>query len=491
MRPSSIITKRIIYTTTGLQVRPYKKKSLLPIMNSRSTYDPVRHKRVPLTAYEMECGDDKEKVFLSYKVDRPYIQELLPDYIVETWEPNRIEKIGWHFELNDNIIPTDLQSSAVQVVLENKFNQAFFNIPTGEGKTLMSLYLVSLLGCKTWILCFSTEVLRQWKRSLDVNTSFNAERILMLNSSGTLKKILSGKLDVSEYDVFMSTPGLLTKFAEKNGPDVLDELFDTCGIGMKIFDEANRNIANITKINALTSAERTYYLSADFSQSGRDKRTLYYKMFYNIPIIKPSEEKTKEMRHINAVVVHYNSTPTYLEQESAYGRYGFNSHNYMEYQIINETFWKTFKEVIETIVEQNEDHNRILILLNMIDHVDITTEWLRQLGLEGYTVGRFHSRMEQDEKDETLACADIIVSTYQSMGVGIDVKGIRYVITVPPFSPIEDNQAAGRARPLATGKDCYYFIMCDDGFEYNVSKLKERLGYLQMQKVKKIFAVFY
>lgn len=491
MSSRSFITKRIIYTTTGVQVRPYKKEALAPIMKSRSAWDPVRHKYNPITAYSMECGEDKEKVFLTYNCDRTYIQELLPGYIMEELGPNHVEPISESFELNDDIIPTNLQSDAIKVVLENKFAQAFFNIPTGVGKTLMSLYLVSLLQSKTWIMCFSVEVLKQWVKTLREKTTFNLDKILMVSSSSTMRKILSGKIDPSEYDIFMSTPGILTKFAEKEGPDALYDLFDICGIGMKIFDEANRNIANITKINAITSVERTYYLSADFSQSGKTKRTLYYRMFHNIPIIKPSEEKKKEMRHINAVVVHYNSHPTYLEQESAYGKYGFSAHNYMEYQITNPTFWDTFKAVIDTIHEQNAERNKILILLNMIDHVDATKAWLDEMNLKGCVVGRFHSRMPDDEKEETLLNANVIVSTYQSMGVGLDIFGIQYVIAVAPFSPIEDNQAAGRARPLPSGKDCFYFIMCDDGFEYNVSRIRDRLSYLQTQKVKKIYAVYY
>ena len=106
-------------------------------------------------------------------------------------------------------------------------------------------------------------------------------------------------------------------------------------------------------------------------------------------------------------------------------------------------------------------------------------------------VVRYHSQMPEDERDDALENGQVIVSTYQSMGVGVDLQMIRYVVALSPVNSIEDNQAAGRARALPDGEDCFYFMFVDDGFSYVKEKLPYRLSYLEKQKVKKIYSIKY
>ena len=77
------------------------------------------------------------------------------------------------------------------------------------------------------------------------------------------------------------------------------------------------------------------------------------------------------------------------------------------------------------------------------------------------------------------------------MGVGVDIKMIRHVIGLSPVNPIEDNQAAGRARALPDGEDCFYYIFQDDGFKYIQSRLPDRIAYLREQKIKKFYSIKY
>ena len=481
----------IIYTKTGLQVRPYRGVRLNPLVNSRSIWDPVRHRYIPVTAYPMKHED--EKLLATYYVDKTYIHGLIPDYTIEEMEPNMVLPIESDFQLNEDVIPSEIQASAIKLIIDKGFHQAFFNIPTGVGKTLMAIYLSSILRVKSLIMCYNVNVLDQWYATIDTMTTFDTRRCVLLTRSKDLLAVYEGSYPVEMYDIYMCTPGLLTKFVEKNGFDLLNEIVNLMGIGVKYFDEAHRNIANITKINALTNIDRTYYLSADFSQADSRRRELYYKMFQSVPIVKPNGDVLEELKHIIAVVVHYNTEPTLLEQESAYSRYGFNHHSYMEYQIGSKEFFRVLELVLKSIDETNKSHHKVLILANMIEHVDYIAFKIEKMVKDcGLTVGRFHSQIDKKIKKNVLDESDIIVSTYQSMGVGVDVQGIRYVVSLAQVNPIEDNQAAGRARALPTGEDCYYFMLCDDGFEYSKKKLPSRLAYLEQQKkIKKVFSIHY
>ena len=96
--------------------------------------------------------------------------------------------------------------------------------------------------------------------------------------------------------------------------------------------------------------------------------------------------------------------------------------------------------------------------------------------------GRYHSQMPDEERQATLDYANVIISTYASFGVGNDLENIKYVVSLNQCNKVEDNQAAGRARPLFDGSNAIYFIVTDVGFKYCRDKLRIRLGYIMETK---------
>jgi hypothetical protein len=485
-----------IYTTTGMQVKPYRPNKLKPIVLSRSIWQKGIHKPIPVTAYVMKDADIGKRL-CTYRCHPDWLKQTFPDMVITRLPPNHVEPMGQRFTLNPDVMPNDIQASATDAVIQNNFKTAFFNIPTGAGKTLLAIYLAGLLNCKAWIMCFRTIVLEQWKRSMTEMTTLNTERVLIVNSSTTLMKMAEGDFPFDDYDVYLSTPKLLTGFAERHGLDLLNDAMDHCGIGVKFFDEAHYNVGNICKINALTNVPRTYYLSADFGQPDPAREKLYYKMFSSVPVIKPKEELAKSMQYTIGVVVRYNTHPSFNEIESTFTQFGFNHHKFMEYQLSQDAFYHAYCSVLDTIRSTNDDHRyKVLVLCNLIEHVDYLREWtanyyVHSMGENAPNVVRFHSKMSLEEREEALRDGEVIVSTYQSMGVGVDLKLIRYVVSLCPVNVIEDNQAAGRARALPGGEDCYYFLFVDDGFEYVKKRLPNRLGYLQQQKIKKMYSIKY
>ena len=228
-------------------------------------------------------------------------------------------------------------------------------------------------------------------------------------------------------------------------------------------------------------------------------------MFRFTPVIKPRDDITRDMRYTVGVLVRYNTHPSLNDIESVFGGYGFSHHRFMEYQLTRDNFFIALFSLFDAIRRSDEKHHRehpdaprykTLVLCNMIDHVDLIKEQLElyynERTSEGETppkVVRFHSAMSHEEREDARANGEVIVSTYQSMGVGVDIKNIRYVISLAPVNNIEANQAAGRARALADGSDTYYYMFVDDGFDYVKRSLPYRLQYLEQQKIKSIFSI--
>lgn len=478
-------------TTTGVVITPYYKHQNMYLEKLTSTYNSVKHARDPITGFFF----DYEKTpmsFVTHKHDKTFLQNQFSGYIIKDIPPSYGSALSQPISLNPDITPREVQYELIQGVLDNKhLHQWFIYLSQGFGKTLLSIYLITYFNKKTLIMCYNTDILKQWYHTMKDKTDSDPKKILIIDSSLLLKKILLGEFPVWEYDIFMCTPGLLVSFGKKVGFQMLSALMDKMGIGFKIYDEAHRNIANIVKINAYTSIDKTLYLSADFGQSASSKEKLYFNMFYGVPILKPSDELMNTLKYTTAIVMMYNSRPTELEKASMYTRRGISFYEYMKYQFTKDIFFDVLNYTIDMISKTNTNNYKILILVNMIEHVDQLYDKLHDQYGDKYIMGKYHSKVSEEEKDFCRNTCNMIISTYQSFSTGLDVSLIKYVISCSLCTKIDDSQSSGRARPLPDGSDAFYFMFADIGISYTKKKLSSRLGYLQQTKIKQIQTVKY
>lgn len=487
-------SKGTIYiSNTGTVVTPYENGQCKKLENDVSIWNDVYFRRDPVIGFQVVSNIDNDiQSFVTCKNSATYIQGLFPDYNISYMEQIIPKKLSQKFRLNEDIALTDIQSNTINDILKYiKYHEWFVNLQTALGKTLMSVYLSSILNVKSMIMCYSTEILLQWIQTIKEKSNFDTSKLILLDSSKLIQNIYTEKFDSNEYDIFMATPKLIVSYCEKYGYDHLNPVFEKMGIGLKVFDEAHRNISNMIKINGFANVDKTLYLSADFGQANKDKEKLYYKMMFGVPVFKPSDEVMSTLKYTQAIVVEYNTDPNINEVASVYSRFGFSSINYMKYQFNKGIVYDVLDYVLENIFNTNTHNYKTLILLNLIDHVDTLTEVLIEKYGDCKRIGKFHSEINHEEKEETKTISDIIISTYKSFGTGLNVADIKYVISIDQCDKISDNQAAGRARPLSDGSDAFYFMLADRGFKYSGRKLKDRLNYLKMTKIKHITRVRY
>ena len=123
-----------------------------------------------------------------------------------------------------------------------------------------------------------------------------------------------------------------------------------------------------------------------------------------------------------------------------------------------------YKTIVEIVKKLNGMDGKILILVPLIAAVDKVYEDL-QKDFPDKTIGKYHSKMNKDEKEESLN-KDIIVSTLKSCGTGRDIKGLRAMINTEALaSKINAEQMIGRLRPYKDEdgnlKDTYFFDIVD------------------------------
>jgi len=483
--------KYIQYTKNGMHIVPYDQYAMKHIDQYTSTYSKRLHMRVPTTGESMK--DEVNDLYTGTKFEKSIVNQILPNYeIRDVKPPNRFLPLSEAFCLNSNIKPSELQIDLINEILNRKYEDAFINLQTGYGKTLLSIYLISVLNCKSLVICYSKTVLNQWVKSFVRDTNMNPDRLVILDSSKELYQISRGEIDRTQYDIFLCTPKVLISFGERYGFLLMNDIFVNLGIGIKIVDEAHKHINSIAKINGVVNIKRNYYLSADFSQSEKSKRNLYFRLFRGIPVVKPSEKVMEDLKYIQGIVVEYNSNPTTKDIKRTSNRGQFDSYRYMKYQLNRGIVIDTLRFVLDSITKANTSGKKVLVLVNLIDHVDQIYQLLQTEYGDIYNIGRFHSRVPPEEKEITTTACNLIVSTHQSFGVGVDCKDIKYVINMCVVNYIEDNQAAGRARPPHDpNEECFYFMFIDNGFKKVVEKLPYRLNYLKACKIKSIHSIKY
>lgn len=474
--------KRIIKTFTGMTIYPYKRKqcNLLEKLTSISRYP--KKGRIPYNGFFV-----KPKMFACRLFTLDFLYSLFPDYEIISATPYK-EDIIYPFAFHDNIEFSDVQKSFCGQMMKLHNNRIFCNLQTGYGKTFIMIYMISQIQRKTIVLCYKTDVLKQWVNSLNNHTTFDKNRSMIITSSQTLYNIENGDLDVSNIDIFLCTPTLIGSFADKYGWPKISSLFEKMHIGVKIYDEAHRNIKILTLLDAFTNVKRNFYLSADYSQSNPEKTKLFFQTFFDAQVVSVNSDVEKSMRYINALVVYFNSNPSELDQMSICNpNFGFNNFEYMKYEFSKEKLLQTLVVVLNTIVKSNYDGKRILIVTSMIEHVLAVHDYIKNL-YPTYKPSPLYSELSDYEKEFALGQSDMIIATAGSFGPGIDVKGIKYVIALDQFDIITDNQLSGRARPDTNGinNEAFYIMLSDTGFDYCNKKIGRRIGYLAKHKLNKI-----
>jgi len=473
-------------------IHPYVKNQskLIESMCSIKEFNGRFYHNVETTGFYMKEID----MFLTHECfQTKLLQEQFPDYIIDIKTPDMGKQIPT-YELNDDIDLTDVQYDVMSKAINSRRNKIFLNLPTAMGKTVIAIQLmISVLSKKVFIMCFRNTILKQWIRMMKEHTNTDMSKVCLIDSGAQLDAILDNNFVQQDCHIFLATPTLLHRFGEKHGWNKINDIFTNLGIGVKIYDEAHRHLGNIIKIDAVTNVYKTIYLSADFKQADEHKNRLYKRVFKNADVFKLDRDVVDDLKYTNAIVIHYSTNPTEEDRKKIFGNnHGFSKFEFMRYEISQKILLNAAKHYISIIQESNKFNSRILVLVSLVEHVELLYEEFKSIYSDSYIIGRFHSKVPEDEKKVVLSSAQIIISTYQSFSTGLDLQGdkIGHILSLDQVNEVEDNQSAGRGR-RDDRFDTYYYIFVDDSFPYCIRKLRKRLQYLYNQKIKQIFSLRY
>ena len=217
--------------------------------------------------------------------------------------------------------------------------------------------------------------------------------------------------------------------------------------------------SSVLNIDFNTNVYKTFYLTATFERGFYSENKVFFNCFKNIAKFGV-ETKESLRKHIVYIAVKFNTKPNIDQQIKIKGRKGFDRNAYIDYQIKNGKIFDVVRYVTEYFKNQE---GKLAILSSKIDSSFIFTEYMQELYPDKKVIP-WNSQVS-DEIKETVNECDIISSTPKSLGTGVDINGLRFLIMTEPYSSqITANQVPGRLREYGPDMYTFYVELIDIGF---------------------------
>lgn len=377
----------------------------------------------------------------------------------------------------------------------SSYSQQALILDTGIGKTYTTIHAIVELKSKAIIISHQDKIKKQWMKCFTEYTNVKTDDLVDIAGTQVIDNILRGKIEGSYYFINHQT---ITSYMKQFGPDAVKDLFRRLEVGIKVFDEAHLSFKNVLRTDFFSNTKRTFYLTANFDRSDEKEARLFKKVFNSVYKITDKELmgnspiNGEKRKHIVFIPVMYRSNPNINHLRMASNAYGFSVLGFFKYafhldpdKCMLRTFYKVFDMVLPL-------EGKLLITLPRIEDTYLLKEFIhREYPLLEKTIGTINSKNDKEANEYTKEKCDIIISTIRSCGTGVDIKGLRAIINLEPFSSgITANQLSGRLREYSPTDDTYFFHLVDLSFptcerQYNtvLRHLKKKCKEVKILKI--------
>lgn len=369
----------------------------------------------PYTLNNNFYSNNKFKVYLENKT-----QICIPKYYgIENFGKPDIDDIeeGVDIELKFNGSLRDYQINIMNIFYPKfiKTKGGLLCIPPGKGKTVLAIWLLTLLKKKTLIIVHKTFLVNQWKKRLEQYVPDAKIGIIQQN-----------KIEVEDKDIVI---GMLHSLCLK---DYDMEIFED--FGLCIIDEVHHLGAQVfSKVFKKTNFNYMCGLSATPKREDKLEKVIYWHigniLYY---------EAAKVSQEIDVIICNYN-----IEHKLFIEVINKRTHTaQMATMITNLTnIHERTKMIINFIldIKKKENGRKILILSERLEHLDRMKQLVddnSDISTSKYIGGMKEKKLEEAEE------ADIIFSTYQMSSEGLDIPTLNTIVLTTSRKNVE--QSVGR-----------------------------------------------
>lgn len=340
----------------------------------------------------------------------------------------------------------DLQKTVISEVLQyfenNEDKRAIISLKTGQGKTYVATNIIHKLKVKALIMVKSNELKKQWLESFATHTT--CKNVMAVERVQDLVDLLEAK---DTPDIIVCTHRSMSIFMNDLGSKKFGELLLNIGIGIKVFDEFDLENASMFAMDMASSIKYNLYLSATDYKSSRSDNLVFKRIFLNVfNIGKEFDPGIKR----NALFILYKSNPSRQEYGKCmqYSPSGmtFSYPKYHEYIVNKLPIKDQLKELWDNFISKRYNEKlKTVFFIGRKTTAGIFKEKLADLfEIKANKIGILNSDTPKKEREEAKS-KYLIVSTSNSLGRGIDLKGLDTVVDLETRnSRSATNQVIGR-----------------------------------------------
>ena len=306
------------------------------------------------------------------------------------------------------------QAEPIKVMKEHleTNNGGVMNLETGQGKTVIGIYLACYLKGKTLILVTNDFLLNQW-----------IERIRQF-TNGSIGIIKQNKIDIEDKDFVI---GMVQSISMREYDPVIFQEFR-----MTIIDEVHHMGSKIFS-RALRKINTPYVLGLSATPTRKDGLS---KVFYmNIGNLAYSSKRSNDsVAEVNQYFLYYLDTKLSSHVSNRMGGANIPAMTNNIVKIDDRMKW-----LANMVIKLYKKGRKILILSDRRNYVIDLVERLKPSVDDnvGYIVGS----MKQEVRELSLE-KDIIIGTYQMVSEGFDCKKLDTLILAT--SKVDIEQSVGR-----------------------------------------------
>ena len=315
------------------------------------------------------------------------------------------------------------QDIAVEKALDHlsTFGGGILSLPTGFGKTCVSLYILSKLKLKTLIIVHKEFLMNQW-----------IERIKQFLPTASIGIIQQNKVDIVGKDIVI---GMLQSLAMKEYESNMFETF-----GFTIIDETH-HISSKVFSKALFNVCTKHMLGLSATPIRKDGLTKVLNWFIGDIFYSIQRENQTS---VNVDIQRFKCEE--YTKDPPLNKLGKIS---LATVINNLVIIEERNDLICKLLLENVSKGRKIILLSdRRSHCELLHEKIKEQTSE-FTSGLYMGGMKQDKLNESEKC-DIILATFSLAHEGLDIPTLDTLILATPKTDIV--QSCGRILRETVGK---------------------------------------
>ena len=288
------------------------------------------------------------------------------------------------------------------------------SLKCGGGKTVLALYLISLLKVKTIVVVHKDFLMTQWR-----------DRIIEFLPDARIGKIQQNTIDIENKDIVLAMVQSLSMKEYEH--DVFSSF------GFSIFDECHHLGAEVFH-KSMAKVSSKYMLGLSATPNRKDGLRKVFEWYIG-PLVYTTKEKNTDYIETR-VYEYYSDNESYCKNEILY-----NGKPCMPRMINNLCGFNERSSFIKKLIKEEFLKGRkILILSDRRGYLDETNKWLNENlkeGCSGLYVGGMKPNELRDSQEK-----DIILGTFSMASEGMDIPKLNTIFLTSPKSDVI--QSVGR-----------------------------------------------